>query len=108
MQCSSSAVQCDFVLDGFGVSHGLMGGGKVSDWCSCATMSFLFINVRGSRALRLDSASGGDGTLGALSLKRSLAKSSQFMSLRLLVNSVGVIVSRSIAAGDGEGGRFGQ
>ncbi len=32
MQCSSLAVQCEFILDGFGVLHGLMGGGEVSDW----------------------------------------------------------------------------
>jgi hypothetical protein len=108
MQCSSLAVQCDFVSDGFGVLHGLMGGGEVLDWCSCAAMSFLSIHVRGSRALHLDSASGGDGALGASLLKRSLAKSSLFMSLRLLVNSVEVIVSRLIAASDSEGGRFGQ
>ncbi len=71
-------------------------------------MSFSSIHVRGTGALHLDSASGGDGTLGALTLKRSLAKSSLFMSLRLLVNSVGVIVSRLITTGEGEGGCFDQ
>ncbi len=80
----------------------------MSDWCSCAMMTFLSIHVRGTGALRLDSASRIDGALGALALKRSLAKSSLFMSLRLLVNSVGVIVSRLIIAGVGEGGHFGQ
>ncbi len=42
--------------------------------------------------------------MGVVSVNKSFAKSSLSISLRLLVNAVGVIVVRSITAGDGEGG----
>ncbi len=46
--------------------------------------------------------------MGAVSGNKSFAKSFLSISLRLLVNAVGVIVLRSIFAGDGVGGRLGQ
>ncbi len=46
--------------------------------------------------------------MGAISGNKSFAKSSLSISLRLLVNAVGVIVLRLIAAGDGDGGCLGQ
>jgi hypothetical protein len=46
--------------------------------------------------------------VGAVSGNISFARSSLSISLRLLLNAVGVIVLRSIAAGDGVGGHLGQ
>ncbi len=46
--------------------------------------------------------------MGTVSVNKSFAKSSLSISLILLVNAFGVILLRSIAAGDSEGGRLGQ
>ncbi len=46
--------------------------------------------------------------MGTVSVNKSFTKCSLSISLILLVNVVRVTVLRSIAAGDGEGGRLGQ
>ncbi len=46
--------------------------------------------------------------MGAVSGNKSFAKSSLSISLRLCVNAIGVIMLRSIADGDSDGGCLGQ
>jgi hypothetical protein len=108
MQWSSLAIQCDLVSDGFGVSHGLMGGRELSGVCRSSMMSFVSIYVRGSEVSCLHSQSKGEESGGAASLKRSCASSMAVMLLRLLVNFIVVIELRVIVGGDREGGHFSQ